>query len=63
MNAPANALQVDGQGYIITADGCKLARVERGIIYLWDKRAHREVPLTLDDLRAMWTATRTQTAD
>lgn len=55
----ANGLHIDGEGYIITARGCKLARVEAGKVYLWDKREKREVPLTLEDLTQLWTETRT----
>ena len=43
--------QLDGNGYLLTASGCRAARVDRdGIIWLWDKRSKQELPLTPVDI-------------
>lgn len=54
---------VDRAGYVRTAQGCKLARVDDdGNIWVWDKQAKREVPLRYDMLIELWsTATTTAT--
>jgi hypothetical protein len=49
--------QIDANGYLLTASGAKIARVSDGAIMLFDKRTHREVPLTLDDF---YTITQTE---
>lgn len=41
---------LDARGYLFTSSGCKVARLDSyGILWLWDKRAGREVPFTLAD--------------
>ena len=41
---------VDGGGYLLTPSGVRVARLDvYGTMWLWDKRAHNEVPFTLDD--------------
>ena len=42
----------DANGYLLTPSGVKVARLDRdGIIWLWDKREKRELPLTPADVR------------
>ena len=54
MAVMANALPVpvwqqDSQGFIYTQTGVKAARVDAdGVVWLWDKRAKAEVPLTAE---------------
>lgn len=54
--------RVDGEGYLLTPSGAKAARVHDGALWLWDKRAHCEVPFTPADWQALFCETRvTQT--
>ena len=53
-----DGLHVDRTGYVYTAQGCKLARVDDdGNVWVWDKLAHKEVPLRYNDLVELWTQT------
>jgi hypothetical protein len=49
--------RVDGNGYLLTPSGAKVARVANGCVMLFDKRTHEEVPLTLADF---YTVTQTE---
>lgn len=52
------SVYVDRRGYVLTAEGTKLARVDDdGNLWVWDKRAKREVPLRYDDLVQLWAQT------
>lgn len=56
------ALSVDRRGYVHTAQGCKLARVDDdGNVWVWDKLGKREIPLRYDDLIQLWCETRIPT--
>ena len=49
---------LDARGRLLTPSGAFAARIDNhGIIYLYDKREHVEVPFTLAD----WVACQTQT--
>ena len=49
---------VDARGYLLTPSGCKAARLDScGILWLWDKRAGREVPFTQADWQTCQTIT------
>jgi hypothetical protein len=53
---------LDSTGYLLSASGVKLARIDRdGIIWLWDKREHVEVPFTQADWQ--WCQTQIQGAE
>jgi hypothetical protein len=49
---------VDARGYLLTPSGAKAARLtNHGILMLYDKREHVEVPFTLADFVACQTQT------
>lgn len=49
---------LDARGYLLTPSGAKAARLTtRGILMLYDKREHVEVPFTLADFVACQTQT------
>lgn len=53
-------VSVDRRGYVLTGEGTKLARVDDdGNLWVWDKRAKREIPLRYDVLAEMWASTTT----
>lgn len=55
---------VDRRGYVLTTEGTKLARVDDdGNVWVWDKRAKREIPLRYDDLVQMWARTCTPSTE
>ena len=56
--------QVDPEGYLLTPSGCKACRLGAdGVLYIWDKRDKREIPLTPEALgwaRREWDRKQTQ---
>ena len=55
---PASPWTVDARGYLLTPSGTKAARLtDNGILMLYEKRTHTEVPLTLADFQGVQTQT------
>lgn len=44
------AIWVDEDGFVRSPSGAKLARVDKGMLYLWDKRAKEAVPVTPEEI-------------
>lgn len=45
----ASYWQIDEDGYLISAAGTRCARIDRGVLYLYDKKTRSEVPFRLLD--------------
>lgn len=52
------------EGFLVTPSGCKVCRVdEHGVLWVWDRKAKQELPLTLEAIRWAWReAERAQTS-
>ena len=48
---------MDGDGFLPSASGARMLRIDNATLWVYDRLARREIPLTLADL---WTMAQTQ---